>query len=468
MIEKSIKSRKPKNLMKHLLLCFIALNASGFASAQSSWKVQYFHLADGDRLGNRSSEVLDLYANGQTVQDARAGHLRMDWGRGGPQNVLSSQPDFFGAKFQTTLAPGQYKISIVGDDGIRARFANETSYFIDSWGRSNQNRGEVGFDRPFLVSGTGRDIVVEYFEADGLASLEVSISRVNYGCANPWNAQIFDRYQNSLYRGELCSDSSNPYIFSRDWDVGSPLAGLPYDHFAIRLTKWLPAGNTYDVKFTADDGIKIITDNYDHTSGIYWRDGGNNSGDVRGLNGGRTLVVDYYEAGGLAKLNVEISLHQSNPTSPITQGCAADQVWRADHFDSSDFKNYSYSADGCGPDLFNTHANHVNGHSVIFSKNINRGMYRIFLKADDFAFLYDGIRGSANNEVTMVNAATSQHYEPLNRNDPSNEWDYKRMIESCLGDQGEAKLFIEYRDYPSSSGPNNAFMQIYLQRIGDC
>jgi hypothetical protein len=85
-----------------------------------------------------------------------------------------------------------------------------------------------------------------------------------------------------------------------NWGGGSPKSGFPGDHFSVRWTKTVNFSNGNHV-FTmgSDDGSRLYIDGVKVLD--MWRDQSYATGNVtRGLSGTHTIVMEFYENGGLA------------------------------------------------------------------------------------------------------------------------------------------------------------------------
>jgi uncharacterized protein YraI len=104
-----------------------------------------------------------------------------------------------------------------------------------------------------------------------------------------------------------------------DWGGGSPAPEVYTDNFSVRWTQTanLPAG-TYRFTATADDGMRVKIDNV--TIIDAWSDSQVRTitADVFLSAGNHTIVVEYYEAGGVAVAKMNYAL-VSAPTPPPGQ-----------------------------------------------------------------------------------------------------------------------------------------------------
>ncbi len=93
-----------------------------------------------------------------------------DWGYDGPGSVVPT--DNFSARWQGrfSLAAGTYAFTAVADDGIRVTVDGAT--LIDSW----RDQRSTTYTASRALSAGAHDIVVEYYERDGVALVHLSWS----------------------------------------------------------------------------------------------------------------------------------------------------------------------------------------------------------------------------------------------------------------------------------------------------
>ncbi len=116
-----------------------------------------------------------------------------------------------------------------------------------------------------------------------------------------WRGEYFDN-RNLAGNPVLVRDDA---ALDFDWGSGSPAARVPADHFAARWTRLLNFGaGTYRFHVLADDGVRLWVDEQIVVDD--WRDGGAGevTADVSLTQGAHSLRLEYYEAAGLAHLNL--------------------------------------------------------------------------------------------------------------------------------------------------------------------
>jgi hypothetical protein len=224
--------------------------------------------------------------------------INFNWGSGSPANNVPA--DNFSARFERTIDfnNGTYDISLTMDDG--ARFYIDDQLVIDEW-----NVGSARTRTARQVLSGSRRLRVEYFEATGVAQLQLSINLINSSVA--WQA--------SYYRGKGFDSApvftrgeprGGSYPLDYNWGRTSPSSQLHFDHFSVR---WVGTfgfeGGDYRFNANVDDGIRLYID------GILildqWTNGyhPNLSNTFRGLGAGNhQITVEYYEAHGDALIRV--------------------------------------------------------------------------------------------------------------------------------------------------------------------
>jgi fibronectin type 3 domain-containing protein len=237
--------------------------------------------------------------------------------------------DNFSVRWTATrdLDAGTYRLQARSDDGIRVKV--DGTVLIDKW--SDHGADDLYAFDATLPAGE-HTIVVEYYESGGSALASFAMSRVSSTVTCPaaqWQGQYFS---NMALDGdpalERC-DSSIDFL----WPDGvGPAAGLPDDHFSSRWTRTddLAAG-TYRVSARSDDGIRVKVDGALVINA--WSDHGADdlyTADVPLSAGSHTIVVEYYENGGSALAQFDVTKLSDTVT------CQPGQ-YRAEYFDNMTF-----------------------------------------------------------------------------------------------------------------------------------
>ncbi|MEZ4669841.1 MAG: SH3 domain-containing protein [Anaerolineae bacterium] len=94
---------------------------------------------------------------------------------------------------------------------------------------------------------------------------------------------------------------------THDWGAGSPSPLIPTDYFSVRWTsvQTLAAG-TYQFTIRADDGVRVFIDGTSYLNAWQPSPGGSSAFSATLAGGQHTVVVEYFEAAGLAYLQYEM------------------------------------------------------------------------------------------------------------------------------------------------------------------
>ncbi len=142
--------------------------------------------------------------------------------------------------------------------------------------------------------------------------------------ATNWKAEYFNNTNltgSPVFVEDLGSGSQN---FSRNWGNGAP-TNTPADNFSARMsTQRYLAPGLYKIQATADDGVRVRVNN--QTVIDKWVDQPfvTNSGYFRSNGGNVPVTVDYYERGGGAAINFNIT-----PAIKFQDPVDASRQWHA-------------------------------------------------------------------------------------------------------------------------------------------
>lgn len=263
-----------------ILVALFALMVSYVpAFGASNWYAEYF--ANANLSG---APTLTRYESG----------LHFEWGAGSPGTGIPT--DNFSARFTRDewFEGGTYRFSYRSDDGIRLWIGD--TLIIDDWRDREASWSSV--DR-YVAPGTQR-VRVEYYEHSGTAALQVAWEKISGGAT--WRA---DYYNNrTLSGGSVLTRYDAAIDF--DWGDGSPDSKVPVDNFSVRWSRTLGfEAGTYRFYASCDDGVRIfvagrlVVDAWQNQKLPNTR-----SGDIALGAGQHTVVVEYYEEGGLASAHV--------------------------------------------------------------------------------------------------------------------------------------------------------------------
>jgi len=250
--------------------------------------------------------------------------IAFNWGGGSPAAGVNA--DNFSASFWANVRfePGTYRFYVLADDGVQL-FAGERATWgepvIDTYNRPRPGQ-TLTADVEFRDGGVMR-VAVNYREETGEAYLYVSWEKISAGgttgpnfpapvtTTGSWWAEYFS---NSVLAGApiVTRTESSP---SQNWGNGSPADGVPADNFSARFStvRYFDAG-TYLVSVRADDGVRVNVNGQWIINEWHGATGQTTTGSFSVNSGQYGIVIEYYEATGLAYL--EFSITRTN--SPIT------------------------------------------------------------------------------------------------------------------------------------------------------
>jgi len=246
--------------------------------ATTAWRGQYY--------GNKT-----LSNAPWTVRDDAM--LSFSWGESAP--IAGLPVDAFSVRWTRTVAftAGTYRFYVRADDGVRVWIDNQV--LIDEW--HDAKAATYSADRTL---GAGNHVlVVEYYENYGSAHIQFWWERP--GDFPQWRGEYF---ANTTLGGTPALTRNDAQI-DFDWGSGGPSAGLPADNFSVRWTRTLSFdAGTYRFRALVDDGIRVVVDGARVIDA--WASGAERGveGEVNLTGGYHTVVVEYFEAGGQAAIEL--------------------------------------------------------------------------------------------------------------------------------------------------------------------
>lgn len=260
--------------------------------------------------------------------------LNFDWAYGSPDPAIAS--DNFSVRWERfiDLTPGNYRFTAVSDDGIRVWLDSEL--IIDGWSEHAAQRFTA---ERSLKQGT-HAVRVEYFEAGGAASAEVSWALID---AQPPTIRAWrgEYYNNTTLSGTPITVRDDADI-NFQWNYSAPAVNISPDNFSVRWTRNLdlPAGR-YRFTMTVDDGARLFING--RTLIDAWRDQAVTpyTGEIDLSGGSTTIAMEYYERGGSAtaqlrwdRLDAPTPTATPYPTPTPTPSGAPITEWRAEYFNN--------------------------------------------------------------------------------------------------------------------------------------
>jgi hypothetical protein len=211
--------------------------------ASSDWRGEYFNNRDllGDPVLTRTDRAIDF-----------------DWGTGSPQAGVVNSDNFSVRWTRTlTLPSGSYRFRATVDDGVRV-YANNR-LILDQW----REGAAATFESPAIQLSGRTALRVEYFDADGQASIQVVYTR---GGAAPPTPTVVDAWKGEYFNNTALD--GQPALVRNDanvdfnWGLAAPAASVNSDDFSVRWTRTLnfQPGN-YRFKITVDDGARLWVNN---------------------------------------------------------------------------------------------------------------------------------------------------------------------------------------------------------------
>jgi hypothetical protein len=267
---------------------------AGVAAARLSWeRVASYPDWKGEYWPNMS-----LSGNPALVRNDV--NIAFDWGQGSPGSAVPS--DAFSARWtrQVTLEASTYRFHALVDDGVRL-WVNDR-LLIDAW--SDHDTVELTADYS-LAAGT-YTLKVEYYERIGNARIQVWWEKITPSYPD-WKGEYWPNRDLSGPVALVRNDRGPNGTLSLDlnWGPNAPASALPADNFSARWTRRVEFdATTYRFHAIADDGVRLWVD------GVLlidqWRDQEPRewTADRSMVAGKRTIVVEYYEHTGGARIEV--------------------------------------------------------------------------------------------------------------------------------------------------------------------
>ena len=286
-----------------LLLALLPATATATVSgaADTAWRGEYF--ASQDLSGDPALVRSDA-------------NLNFNWGWGAPDSKLAA--DHFSARWTrgADFAAGVYRFNVSVDDGVRL-YVDDT-VLIDEW----RITAPITYTTSINLAAGAHRLKVEYYEnteraqirvwwekgVAGAAAGTVAVTRAPAVTWRPpavvgaWHGKYFN---NKTLSGDPSFERDDPFVYF-DWGDAGPGGGLAGNDFSVRWYREveLPAG-VYKFKVTADDGVRVwldwtaIIDEWRETSTRIY----SVEKDIK--SGKHEIVVEYFQAGGEAKIKLD-------------------------------------------------------------------------------------------------------------------------------------------------------------------
>jgi hypothetical protein len=199
---------------------------------------------------------------------SRTEAINFSWGSAAPASGIPA--DNFSVRWTGhLLAPstGNYRFQTVSQDGVRV-WVNGVRV-INNWTSHTLSATDTSADVA-LTAGQRYDVIVEYFERTGSATMRFNwrLPGSSSYVAVP-AAQLYTPGAGLTGQYFATADLSGSVVLTRseaisfDWGTGSPAASVPVDNFSARWTGKLLAAATGSYRFqtNTDDGIRVWLNN---------------------------------------------------------------------------------------------------------------------------------------------------------------------------------------------------------------
>lgn len=229
--------------------------------------------------------------------------VAFDWGRGAPAPQVPA--DRFSARWAKTVTfeEGAYRFHAQADDGVRIWV--DLALVIDEWHETEPRT----YSGHIWLDGGPHILRIEFYELYGDARVKAWWER--FDTFTYWRGEY---YANADLAGQPAFFRDDEAI-DFDWQTGSPGPGFPVDNFSVRWRRpiWFESGH-YCFWAFADDGVRLYLE--DDLLIDEWRDtpGERHEGEIYLDEGEHTVVVEYYERGD--KAIIQVGWEQSHTPTP--------------------------------------------------------------------------------------------------------------------------------------------------------
>jgi hypothetical protein len=248
----------------------------------------------------------------------------LDWGTGSPAAEVHA--DNFSARIATDafFEAGTYRFYLLADDAVQLwiDFPPSKQPTISTFNAPVPGQ-VVTVDIP-MTAGM-HHVQVDFRENGGLAYLRVDWANLAGNPTGPsfpspitapitWTAEYFANASLSGIPAATLGENSPTH----DWGANAPLAGLPADNFSARWTS-LPTLNAgiYQISARADDGIRVSVDGVVVINEFHIASASTYTASFTvPQTGQRRIVVEYFEATGLASLSFNLAQASGGTTTP--------------------------------------------------------------------------------------------------------------------------------------------------------
>lgn len=348
------------------------------------------------------------YLGEPAVLSRQESSIAFNWGNDSPDNIVNS--DYFSARFTAsfTFTDPFYRFQVVADDGVRVIIDNSITV-IDTFDDPQPNQRIIA--DVDMAPGV-HNIQVDYREVTGLASLRVGwipvnnpgstirVPAANTGVtiidtnpispASDWTARYYANDNLSGSPSAILSESTPAH----NWGTGSPFPGMPTDNFSAQWTGTFYLNGVYDITVRADDGVRVLVDGVSYINEWHLATTDTYRARFTADPGNHTIVIQYYESGGVAFLEYDLSAVSTgnvNVIPPVNTGSTSALQWLVQYYDNAGLtgtpvltqtedrvsRTWGYGAplSTMSPDNFSVR--------FISNREFEGGTYRLRVVADD-------------------------------------------------------------------------------------
>lgn len=223
--------------------------------------------------------------------------IDFDWQSGSPDTLVDIN-DFVGVWEKTVnFEAKNYRFNAQADDGVRVLIDGIT--IIDEWHNSTQDI--YTFEK--LMTAGSHDIRIEYYENEGLASLEFSYESLPTP-ALTYNGEYFNN--KDLVGEPVVTREESSLDF--DWQSNSPDPLINTDLFSARWTRLINfVPGDYKFSVTSDDGFRLYIDDQLILDKWILQSGETYEISKPITSGNHTIKIEYFEnyGGAIFKFNFE-------------------------------------------------------------------------------------------------------------------------------------------------------------------
>lgn len=252
----------------------------------TSWRGEYF--------SNR-----ELSGTPAMIRDDGAGKPDFEWGLESPSESCGIPKDNFSVRWtrRAAFSEGTWIFNVTVDDGVRIYIDRQLK--LEKW---LDQRTTLSFTT--ALTGGNHDIVIEYFDHWGSASIKVDWRE--HPCftgVSPyrWKGEYFTNA--TLHGSPVMIRDDGETLLNFVWGTAGPSqeCGIPADDFSVRWSRRLLLNDgLYRFSITADDGVRFFVDGRKALD--QWRNQQKSTFnvDLSLYAGAHTIVLEYYEHTGEA------------------------------------------------------------------------------------------------------------------------------------------------------------------------